>query len=90
VIPLLVAYSRYNEIPAFMERALWWVERLAPEENRITQRWSDLGCSPQNAGESQGQIELFNTFCREKRCMQCAIGAAIVRPADDKPVVATS
>lgn len=88
VIPLLAAYARYNESPEFMEKALRMVEHLGPEENSITRRWSDLGSPPQNAGEAQGQIELFNTFCREKRCLQCALGAAIVRPPDNEPVVA--
>ena len=85
VVPLLSAYAGYTDTPEFMDRALHILEHLSPESNGITRRWSDLGLPPQNAMESQGQIELFNTFCREKRCLQCAIGAAIVRPTEDEP-----
>lgn len=85
VVPLLSAYARYADLPELMDRGLHILEHLPPEANGITRRWSDLGMPPQNAMESQGQIELFNTFCREKRCLQCAIGAAIVRPTEDEP-----
>lgn len=85
VVPLLAAYSRFVDNPEFMDRALRLLEQLKPEINNITRRWADLGMPPQNAGEAQGQIELFNTFCQQKRCLQCAIGAAIVRPTDDEP-----
>ncbi len=84
VMPLLVAYARYNDREEYMNRALLLLEELQPEVNSITRRWSDLGRPPQTAGEAQGQIELFNTFCREKRCLQCAIGAAIIRPLEDE------
>lgn len=83
VVPLLAAYARWSDEPTFMDRSLKWLEELPAEENAITRKWNDLGFRPRNSFESQGQIELFNTFCRRKRCLQCAIGAAIIRPPDE-------
>lgn len=85
VVPLLAANAQFTDDESFMDRALHLLEQLKPEKNNITQRWSDLGVPAQNAGEAQGQIELFNTFCQQKRCLQCAIGAAIIRPTEDEP-----
>ncbi|MBL7847860.1 MAG: DUF2851 family protein [Cyclobacteriaceae bacterium] len=84
VIPLMAAYARQMDEPGFMERAVQWLESLPPEENSITRRWTDLGQSPLNSFDAQGQIELFNTFCQRKRCLDCTIGTAIVRPTGDE------
>jgi len=85
VAPLLAAYSQRTGQPEYMERAIGILEKLPAEENSIIHRWTDLGMPPQNAGEAQGQIELFNTFCQGKRCLECGIGAALLRPAKNEP-----
>ena len=85
VVPLLAAYAQFTDSPEYMDQALGLLDQLKPEENGVTRRWSDLGMPPQNAGEAQGQIELFNTFCQQKRCLHCAIGAAIIRPTYVEP-----
>ncbi|MBL7850132.1 MAG: DUF2851 family protein [Cyclobacteriaceae bacterium] len=85
VAPLLAAYSQYSDQAEYMERAIRILDDIPAEENNITRRWTDLGMPPQNAGEAQGQIELFNTFCRGKRCLECGIGAALLRPVKNEP-----
>lgn len=85
VAPLLAAYSLHTDQPGYMDRAIGILEKLPPEENNITRRWADLGMAAQNAGEAQGQIELFNTFCHGKRCLECGIGAALLRPPKNEP-----
>jgi len=86
VVPLLAAYAQRMDDQKFMDRALLLLEQLPAEENRITQRWADLGLPARNSFDAQGQIELFNTFCQRKRCLQCTIGTAIIRPPDNEPV----
>ncbi len=85
VAPLLTAYSQRTDNPEYMERAIKLMECLPAEENKITRCWTDLGMPPENAGEAQGQIELFNTFCHGKRCLECGIGAALLRPPKHEP-----
>lgn len=90
VAPLLAAYGQRTDQAEYMERAMAILEKLPAEENSITRRWTDLGMPPQNAAEAQGQIELFNTFCQGKRCLECGIGAALLRPAKNEPGTADS
>ncbi len=85
VVPLLATYARWADESTYTDRAIRWLEQLPAEENAIIRRWHDLGFAPGNSLEAQGQIELFNTFCQRKRCLQCTIGAAIVRPSDEHP-----
>lgn len=85
VVPLLAAYGQRAGQPEYMDRALQMLELLPAEWNSITQRWADLGRQARNAGEAQGQIELFNTFCQRKRCLECGIGASLLRPARNEP-----
>lgn len=85
VVPLLAAYSGRMDDSNAMDRAIALLEELPAEENSITRRWSDLGMPPRNSFEAQGLIELFNTFCLRKNCLQCTIGASIIRPPDDEP-----
>ncbi len=88
VVPLLAAYSIHTDEQRCLDRAIDLLEQLSPENNGITRKWKGLGFVARNSFESQGQIELFNTFCRRKRCLECAVGAAIVRPlhADADPL----
>ncbi len=85
VVPLLAAYARRMDDQRFMDRAIHLLEQLPPEENSITRRWADLGLPARNSHDAQGQIELFNTFCQRKRCLQCTIGTAIIRPPEHEP-----
>lgn len=79
--PLLFAYARHKQDPIFQDKALEWLEKLNPEKNSIVEKWENLNFLPQSAFESQGQIELFQEFCTFKRCLDCAIGNAIIRRA---------
>ena len=90
VIPLLAAYARHADDSVYMERALALLEQLPAEENSITRTWADLGMKPGNSFEAQGLIELFNTFCQRKNCLNCAIGAKVIRPPDHEPRTSVS
>lgn len=80
VVPLLAAYAHHREQPAYIDRAIALLEQLPAEQNRITGGWSDLGLSVRTAFDSQASIELFNEFCVVKKCLNCQIGLALVRP----------
>lgn len=79
VAPLLAAYAEAKDHRGFLERAVEWTESLPPEQNHIIEQWEALGLPPRNAYESQGGIELFNEFCMPKKCLDCSIGASILR-----------
>ena len=80
-VPLLVAYSRQRDQPDLLDRAVRWLEQLPGEKNHITHAWAELGMRVGTAFDSQALIEWHNQYCIRKRCLECTVGAALVRPA---------
>jgi len=80
VVPLLVAYGKSQDEPMLVDRAVSILEKMEPEANSVTRRWSALGWEAENAVESQGMLELHNNFCLKRRCLDCTIGASLLKP----------
>ena len=78
---LLVAYGHYTNNELYIEKALNFLEAQKPEQNVITRKWQALGIKLNSAAESQGAIELFNNYCKDRRCLQCNIGSQILAGA---------
>lgn len=77
IVPYLFAMGRIRGFQPWMDRALALMERLPAEQNGITRMWDQLGLKAANAGQSQALIELKKTYCAERKCLSCAIGAAL-------------
>ncbi len=90
VVPLLVAYARYYDAPLYREKAVRWLGEMSAEKNRVTQACKPLGLPMASAFDSQGALELFNSFCERKKCLSCGIGIALVKkdivPTDVLPM----
>jgi hypothetical protein len=80
VAPLLFAYGEYIDDPSFKERAQELLQNIPKEHNRITRVMVSAGFSNQNAYESQGLLELYHGFCKQKKCLYCNIGTSILKP----------
>jgi len=80
VAPLLVAYGRRQGDTSFIERAQKILESTAAENNRILRSWAALGLDVKNAFDSQALIQLFNSYCIPRHCLDCAIGASLLKP----------
>lgn len=80
VAPLLVAYGRRQGDTSFTERAQKILESVTAENNRILRSWTALGLDVKNAFDSQALIQLFNSYCVPRRCLDCAIGACLLKP----------
>ncbi len=78
---LLVAYGQYTNNENYIEKALNFLEGQKPEQNVITRKWQELRINLSSAAESQGAIELFNNYCKDRRCLQCNIGSQILAGA---------
>lgn len=78
VAPLLAAYARHTANTRYMDRAIELLESLSAESNRITKKWSKTGTEPKTAFDSQALIQLFNSYCQKRRCLQCNIGVEIL------------
>lgn len=65
--------------PPMRERALDILEHLPPERNHIIGRWKNGGLIPRNALESQALLSLKANYCDQHRCLDCRIGATLLK-----------
>ena len=79
IIPILFAHGLFTKNEVIKEKAVKWLFDLGAEKNAITKTWSTLGVSNTNALESQALIELKNNYCKQTRCLECAVGNALMR-----------
>lgn len=80
-VPLLVAYSKQRQQPELLDKAIYWLSEIPAEDNRITREWASLGMRVKTAADSQALIEWFNNYCTPRRCLECMVGATLVRGA---------
>jgi hypothetical protein len=80
VLPLLVAYGRAKDDWAMVEKAVDFLQQVPSEKNKIITIWKNLGYTSKNAADSQGLIELYNNYCQRRACLNCSVGAAILKP----------
>lgn len=80
VIPTLAAYATETGEEKYFDRALHILQKLRPEDNSIVRAWAALGLEASSAFDSQGLIEQMNSFCKRHNCLNCAVGAAILKP----------
>ena len=77
-VPVLCAYSKQLNNEQYIAQAIKILEAIPPENNRIIRTWRLKGIRPVNSFESQGLIELSNSYCYKKKCLNCNIGSDIL------------
>ena len=58
--------------------ALSLLEQMDAEHNSIVSLWADGDLVPGNALQSQALIEIYNEYCKKKRCLECNIGYKVI------------
>ncbi|GAC1429412.1 MAG: DUF2851 family protein [Chitinophagaceae bacterium] len=79
VAPILFAYGLYHKEESLKDKALQWLTETTPEKNNITKGWHDMGIPIKQAYHSQALIELKTRYCDKKRCLDCAVGNALLK-----------
>ena len=79
IAPFLFVYGRQKAESAFQDKALALLESLKPEKNSIIDGWKNLGVKPESAAQTQALLQLKNEYCNQKRCLECSVGAAILK-----------
>ncbi len=77
--PALTAIGISEEDHHWVRRALGILEALPPEDNQVTRQWKALKLEKMSGTESQGLIELYQSYCSHKRCLDCRIGYLILK-----------
>jgi hypothetical protein len=79
VVPVLFAYGLLHNEEVYKNRALKWLDELEPEINAITNCYSELGIVNKSAFDSQALLELKGHYCDAKKCLDCAMGNALLK-----------
>ena len=79
IAPMFFAYGHFHKEEKYKEKALKWLEDLSPEKNNIISQWNNSGAKSKNAFDSQSFIELKTQYCDKKRCLECAVGNALMK-----------
>lgn len=85
IVPLLFAYGQYNDQQKYKNKALEWLEKVPGENNSIINQFMQRNVSCRNAMESQALLELKNEYCDKRRCLECAVGHAILKTKNEHP-----
>jgi len=79
VVRFIFFYGKIRSEPVFQDRAIDLMLQIPAETNHITKGWEKLCVQVGNAFESQALIELMNSYCKQKKCLKCGIGLALLR-----------
>lgn len=80
VVPMLAAYSIARDEQMLMEKAMRWLEQLPGEKNKITRIWAELDVHVKSSFDSQAMIEQYNNMCQKRNCLNCSVGARLLKP----------
>jgi len=79
--PLKYLRAAHSGNAAEREKAEAFLDSLPPEQNSLIAHFTSTGWKPRNASEAQGMLELYNHYCSQKDCLNCAVGLKILRNA---------
>lgn len=78
IVPYLYWKSEKKSDSSLFDLAISVLELIPPEKNNITEKWKECKITPKNSYESQALIELYNEYCRRKKCLSCDIGNKVL------------
>lgn len=78
VVPVVFAYGIYKNEETYKQKAILWLEQLPSETNTIIKGFRSILIKSKTAADSQALLQLKNQYCKNKLCLQCAIGASIL------------
>jgi hypothetical protein len=81
VVPLLVSYGKSKDEQQYVDRAIAILQQAPGEMNSVTSHWKTLGIKCKTAFDSQALLELRNSYCLKRRCLDCNIGVSLINPA---------
>lgn len=82
LVPALFALGRLQGRPSLSDRAMGFLEQLPSESNTLLDGWAELGLLSDTAARGQALLELRNSYCGQRRCLSCVIGAELLKGTD--------
>jgi hypothetical protein len=81
IVPFLFAIEKSERRSWAGIQAQEILFQLKAESNQVINNWKTFGIITKNAHESQALLQLYNVFCKQKRCLECQIGAELIEAA---------
>ncbi|MGB0391614.1 MAG: DUF2851 family protein [Salibacteraceae bacterium] len=78
ITPMLFFYGKESQSLLHQEMAISLLEKTHPENNFITKNWAQYNMFAKNAFDSQALIQLTNSYCNLKNCLNCGIGKQLL------------
>jgi hypothetical protein len=78
VIPVIFAFGKCRDSRETCEKALTFLEDIGPEGNTIIEEWRHCGINPESAFFTQALLQLRNSYCKKRKCLECRIGAKLI------------
>lgn len=80
LVPFLNYYAKTQHRREYREKALALLKACTFENNRITRLFSARTGQLRSAAQSQACVQLYKTWCSKKKCLQCSVAAALLKP----------
>lgn len=78
IIPIKISYLK--QLGVFnSEEIISLISQIQPEKNGIISKFKACNLQVRNALESQALIQLKNEYCKVKKCLDCAVGNALLK-----------
>ena len=79
VTPLLFCYGKLHKDESVCDTAIQFLEATEAEDNTVIRHYAQCGVKAENAMQTQALLHLYNMYCKRKRCLECRIGAVLLR-----------
>ncbi|MBT2161816.1 DUF2851 family protein [Zobellia barbeyronii] len=78
ILPLQFCYAKYQGRDV-NESIMNIISEIKKEENTVVRNFNTHGLVIANAQESQALLQLYNEYCTQNKCLQCAVGTSLLR-----------
>ncbi|VAW12151.1 FIG00650353: hypothetical protein [hydrothermal vent metagenome] len=77
ILPLKFCYAKHLGKDV-NDEILDIISSIKREDNSVVDNFMKLGVDLKNAKDSQSILQLYNGYCVENRCLECAIGSSLL------------
>ncbi|HIP36226.1 MAG TPA: DUF2851 family protein [Crocinitomix sp.] len=78
-VPYLFTLGRLEDNEHIKMLTVEWLNNTKPEKNSIINQWKKMEIDIKNAFDSQALLEQKNEFCANHLCLNCKIGATLLK-----------
>ena len=79
IIPVFFLYGKLTGNQECMDKFVNLLSEVKGEKNRVVDQWRNLGLNTSTALDSQALLQLKQSYCDNRKCMSCALGASIMK-----------